>query len=236
MLGTIGPALFLAFYQWRAFGKPWHTPSTYYAGVINGTTRGGYKIPGFHEILSVFFIPRGLLVGAPIALVAIPVAVWTAWRGSGRVRDHAIVGLAIAVPYVVLTAGWSGLATLEEPGPRYLVPMLPFLAVPLAAMWPRVARASIIAAVWGAMTSFPATFCYLLLGIGEGPIPAMLRRALHGQFQATTWSMAFGRFGVVLYAATVGAVVWWFVRVWKADASEPTPVVVTPPASELVAG
>jgi hypothetical protein len=236
LLGAVGPALFLAVYQWRAFGKPWHTPSAYYAGVINGTSRGGYKIPGIHEMLSVFSGPRGLLIGAPIAIVAIPVAVWTVRKGSGRVREHAIVALAIAVPYLLLTAGWSGLPTLEEPGPRYLVPMLPFLAVPLAALWHRVARASILATVWGAMTSFPATFCYLLLGIGQWPIPEMLRRLLHGEFQATTWSMAFGRLGVVLYAASVGAAVWWFVRMWKADVAEPTRHrAVEPTTSQLVA-
>ena len=65
-----------------------------------------------------FFGNRGLWIGAPITLVAIVAAIWLVVSGQGAARRHAIVGLAIVSPYLVLCAGWSGLPTLEEPGPR----------------------------------------------------------------------------------------------------------------------
>ena len=145
VLGTVAPLGVLAWYQWVAFGAPWHTPSAYYAGTINGTTKGGYTIPGIHGIVSVLFGNRGLVVGAPIALVGIGAATYLAISGTGAARRHAIVALAIAVPYLVLCAGWSGLPLLEEPGPRYLIPALPFLAAPLAATWDRIWRPMLLA-------------------------------------------------------------------------------------------
>ena len=68
ILGVAVPLGALAWYQRIAFGAPWHTPSAYYAGSINGTSEGGYSIPGLHGFASVLFGYRGLVVGAPIAL------------------------------------------------------------------------------------------------------------------------------------------------------------------------
>jgi len=202
-LGSAAPLGVLAWYQWLAFGAPWHTPAGYYAGIINGTSSGGYSIPGVHGFGAVLFGNRGLWVGAPIALVAIAAAVMLVRAGSGSLRRHAIVGLAIVIPYVVLCAGWSGLPTLEEPGPRYLIPALPFLAVPLAAMWDRLWRPAGVAAAWGALISVPAAFTYILVITSLHPFPELLRQAKAGHFQPTVWSMAFGWSGIVPYGASV---------------------------------
>ena len=109
VLGGTAPLAVLAWYQWRAFGAPWHTPSTYYAGVLGGTTRGGYSIPTLHDVGAVLFGTRGLLIGAPIAFVGIVGAIWLIVSGAGAARRHSIVALAVLVPYLVLCAGWSGL-------------------------------------------------------------------------------------------------------------------------------
>ncbi len=212
--GTIAPLGVLAWYQWDAFGAPWHTPSAYYAGTINGTTRGGYRVPGLHDMVSVVFGNRGLLVGAPIAIVAIVAAVWLAVSESGAVRRHAIVALAVTIPYLVLCAGWSGLPLLEEPGPRYLIPALPFLAVPLAATWDRLWRPMFLAAVFGAAVAIPTATTYILLRISQPPFPELLDRVRAHAFLPTIWSMAFGRAGIVLYAFSVFAVVAGLARVW----------------------
>src|SRR4029077_17501441 len=55
LLGLVAPLGLLAAYQWIAFGAPWHTPSSYYAGTINGTSEGGYAIPGARELAQVVF-------------------------------------------------------------------------------------------------------------------------------------------------------------------------------------
>src|SRR5207248_279670 len=88
-LGAAAPLGVLAWYQAVAFGAPWHTPSGYYAGTINGTSEGGYAVPGFHGLVSVLFGKRGLIIGAPIALVALVAALWLAISGAGAARRHA---------------------------------------------------------------------------------------------------------------------------------------------------
>jgi hypothetical protein len=171
-LGASGPLAVLAWYQWAAFGAPWRTPAAFFAGTINGTTEGGYSIPSVRSFLAVLFGNRGLWVGAPVALVALAGAVWIVNTATGASRRHAMVGLAIMLPYIVLCAGWSGFRLLEDPGPRFLIPALPFLAVPLAVVWDRLWRAALLFAAWGALIAVPATVTRLLLGIGQPSCPS----------------------------------------------------------------
>jgi hypothetical protein len=215
-LGAVVPLGVLAAYQSIAFGAPWHTPSTYYAGTIGGTSEGGFTIPGAHELVQIVFGYRGLVVGAPIALVGIVAAVWLAASDRGRLRVHAIVALAIVVPYLVLSAGWSGLPILEEPGPRYMIPALPFLAVPLAALWDRLWRPALIAAALGVAIAVPATATFLLLGIGQAPFPELATRVRDGEFAPTLWSMGLGWFGVVVYVASIAGCTFVLVRALRA--------------------
>jgi len=215
VLGAVPPFAVLAAYQGIAFGAPWHTPSAYYAGTIGGTSEGGFTIPGVHDLVQILFGYRGLVVGAPIALVGIVAAVWLAQSDRRRLRAHAIVALAVVVPYLVLCAGWSGLPILEEPGPRYMIPALPFLAVPLAALWDRLWRPALIAAVLGAAIAVPATATFLLLGIGQAPFPELAERVRDGEFAPTVWSMSLGWFGVVVYVVLVAACMAVLVRAMR---------------------
>lgn len=210
VLGTVPPLAFLALYQWRAFGAPWRTPAHYYAGVIDGTTHGGYSVPALADLAGVVAGRRGLLVGAPVVIVALAAAAMLLRTGAGAPQRHALVAWAVVVPYLLLCAGWSGFKLLEEPGPRYLVPALPFVVVPLAAMWSRpvVRTGAIVAAAAGALVSVPATFTNLLVGIDENALPALWHRMRTGAFVDTTWSLGFGRLGIVLYALTIGAGGW----------------------------
>ena len=221
LLGTLLPLGVLAAYQWIAFGAPWHTPSSYYAGVINGTSKGGYTIPGARELARVLFGVRGVAFGAPVALVGLVAAVLLVRRGTGALRRHGVIALAVFVPYLLLCAGWSGLPILEEPGPRYLIPALPFLAVPLAALWDRMWRSILVASVVGAAIAVPAAYTYILLGIGQPPYPEFFDRVRAHAFQPTVWSIGFGRFGVALYLATIVAAVGVLVRAVRASAVEP---------------
>jgi hypothetical protein len=212
VVGAAAPLGVLAWYQAAAFGAPWHTPSAYFAGTINGSTEGGYTIPSPRDLMAVLFGGRGLAYGAPVALVGLAAALWLLKIGNGAARRHAVVALAVTIPYVVLCAGWSGFALLEDPGPRYLIPALPFLAVPLVVLWDKLWRPVALAAVWGALVSVPAAFTFILVTREEHLFPDMLRRVTDGNFAPTLWSMAFGRFGVVAYAASVVVAVCSFVR------------------------
>jgi hypothetical protein len=212
--GVLPFAAVVGVYQWRAFGAPWHTPFAYYAGVLNGTSRGGYTLPGVRNLNDVFLGTRGLLLVSPIILLALGAAIWLSRTTSGELRRHAIVALAISAGFIVLSAGWSGTPMLEEPGPRYMIPAFAFLALPLAVAWPRISRIATVAAIWGFVVMTLASFTFLLLVQGDTPV-AYFRYAWHHEFQGTVWSVAFGSFGIVVYLLTIvaaGGFVWRALR------------------------
>jgi hypothetical protein len=228
VLGAVPPAVVLALYQARAFGEPWHTPFNYFAGTIDGTTRGGYTIPGVRDIFDVFFSGRGLLLTSPIIIVGLVAAAMCVKHPDSRMRVNAIVTLAIGAAYVLLVAGWSGTATLETPGPRYLVPLVPFLAVPIAGAWERVRIAVWITAAWGIALQGLVLVTNIAIGQGEPVISAYWHHIVHHQFATTTWSMAAGTTGAVLYVATVVVVgVLAFRAAREPSANRPLEVVKT---------
>jgi hypothetical protein len=202
LLGAVPSVLLIAVYQARAFGSPLHTPYAYYAGTLNGTSEGGYTLPGFHNLNMIFVGTRGLLIVSPIVLVAI-VGAFVVSRGSDAAPKRlAIVALVISGGYLLLSAGWSGTPLLEEPGPRYMIPALPFLVVPLAAVWSRWRRVAVLASAVGAVLMITATLTFLLIQVGHTSLTYFRYVRVH-HFSPNIWFMAFGKVGVAFYVLSV---------------------------------
>jgi hypothetical protein len=227
LVGTLPAGIVLAAYQWRAFGLPWRTPFAYYAGEIAGTTEGGYSIPRIAQVLDVITGERGLLLLSPLVVIGVAAAV-VVTRSAGQFRRDGAVAVAIAFGYLLLVAGWSGTETLETPGPRYLVPMVPFLAAPVAALWGRLRVACIAAAAWGAALQVTATTTSLLIGQSEPAVRAYLDRLREGRFAPTIWSLTLGRAGVVVYLGLAALSVAWLVNSVRADRVEDVRAAVCP--------
>jgi len=156
---------------------------------------------------------RGLLFTSPIVLIGIAGAVVTL-RGrerAGRRRD-ASVALAVSACYLLLVSGFTAMPFLEEPGPRFLIPAIPFLAVPLAVAWERWPSLCRVVAGYGIALMLAASTTLLLVARGDSALHTYLARVLHREFLPTVWSIAFGRFGVVLYLLTAGVSIVWLVR------------------------
>jgi hypothetical protein len=205
LAGALPPAVVTVIYQWRAFGRPWRLPYGYYAGKVGKvpTNEGGYSIPSIHSIATLVAGHEGLLFVCPVVLVAVFAAVKVARRAPTPGRTHAGVALAIFVPYFLLVAGWSGTALLEQPGPRYLIPALPFLCVPLALAWDSLRALAIATAAYGMAVAVPATVTLLLVGPNDWPLRVYLSRVVHGHFNPTLWSMASGNAGAIIYVASI---------------------------------
>jgi hypothetical protein len=203
-LVAVAPGLVLIWYQRTAFGRPWRTAHEYYATAAIRHDIVGYHL-GWRGFDATFVGTHSLLLTNAIVLVGLGAAVLVASAEPSAVRRHAWLAIGIAVPYLLLCALWKGTPALEEPGPRYLIPLIPFLAVPLAVAWPRIRRVALVAMGVSGVVAIGAATTNLLTGKNQPVLPEMLRRVANAEFAPTVWSMGLGRFGIVLYAAMVAA-------------------------------
>jgi len=143
----------LLVYNWWALGSPLHFPYED-ALPIAGTAsneRGFFGIswPSLETAARLLFDQRGLVVITPVVACGIAALVPLARRG--RRREAVLIG-GLALAFLVYNAGYDVPFGGDSPGPRFLIAVLPFLAVPLAlsyALWPRVtAGLAVISAVY----------------------------------------------------------------------------------------
>jgi hypothetical protein len=158
-IGAALPLLLFLAYTIIVFGAP-TIPYEYLENeeFRSGMSRGFQGITGFRPVvlyLITFHPYRGLFYHSPFLLLAI--WGWIAMlrdryavaRPEGRAssRADAVLSIAMAAGYLAFNASyymwWGGWTN----GPRHLIPMLPFLIVPLAYVWRsgRVGRALLVA-------------------------------------------------------------------------------------------
>lgn len=135
--GVLG-AIPLLTYNWLAFDNPFTTAYQGHLASFSGSgALGVYNLvwPQADELWKSLAGDRGLFTMTPICFLAVAIAGASLRRGSAIRRD-ATMALVILVAMCFLSTGIDGYGG-ASPGPRYLVPVLPFLAVPLAEAWHR---------------------------------------------------------------------------------------------------
>ncbi len=158
-------------YQWWAFGSPLHTS---YVGAVAKTGRSGHDVlglnddgvfgitaPRFGDALSLLFSGRGLLTLAPVLVMAIA-GVVVMYR-AGRRAEAGTIG-AVALAYLVYNAGYWLPMGGGSPGPRFLIPILPFLAIGLGPAWRRWPAVTLALTAISATTMVAATMSYPMIG------------------------------------------------------------------------
>jgi hypothetical protein len=173
-LGVVtGAVPALMFNAW-AFGTPfhfsyegWHHPgSKPLPGFL------GLNEPSLKNVLEILFSPGGI---APILLPAFVGAVLL-WRRGARIE--AIVPFAVAGLFLAFNSANTALFGGASPGPRYMIPALPFLAVPLAAAYRAIPGATLGLVVGGGGFIVAATLTQAL----EAWDGLVLERFLSGQY------------------------------------------------------
>jgi hypothetical protein len=151
--GALPPLVLLGAYDWAAFGSPFHLSYRYVANEYASEQAAGFfgiRLPRLNDIQVVFAGDRGLLVATPVVVAAAAGLVLLARRHP----VEALVCGAISVLFVVANCGYFAPYGGFSPGPRFLVPALPFLALglgPAFSRWRRLTAAlaatSIIATI-----------------------------------------------------------------------------------------
>jgi hypothetical protein len=189
--GLIG-LLPLLLFDWWAFGTPFHLP---YSGQPGQGAAGGWAQEGFFGLgkpsprmaVELLLSQRGLFVLTPVTAAGLA-GIYLLWRQGLRAEAVLIGTMSLAVivwdsgriHYAFALGGWV-------PGPRFLIPLLPFLCFALAPVLRRLpATVAVLAAVSiGAMAV--ATAAEPL--IGNDDTRSWLVRIVHGNFAATVLSL-----------------------------------------------
>lgn len=132
ILGGIPGAALLLAYNWYTIGNPFSLSYGYVSDPVFAEMKNGFfgiTQPRWSSFLEIMFGPVGLLKQS-VFLWLLPLGVWQMSRTAQWRRECALcmgVGLAFITwnsAYYLPLGGWT-------PGPRFLVPSLPFLIVPL---------------------------------------------------------------------------------------------------------
>lgn len=163
-------ALVLAWYDWFAFGNPFHISYDSVVGQqFSGQHSGlfGINVPqpaGLEQILA---WPRGLLVESPFLIfVVFGFIRW--WRGAARPSAELLVCLAISIVYPLLIASYYlPMGGQNLPGPRLLVPMLPFSCLALA--WALDVKNILVRGAFAVLLALGIllSYLYVVLGVYE---------------------------------------------------------------------
>lgn len=203
---ALGALPSLAFNAW-AFGTPFHLPQQGWHHVGADPLPGllGITRPSLDTALKILFSPGGI---APILLPALLGAALL-WRHGARL-SAALPVLIVAVFFAFNSSSVEAFGG-ASPGPRFMIPALPFLAIPLAAAYRAIPGATIGLAIGGGAFMVAATLTTALEAF-DGDVA---HRVLHGPFVESaaniaglggrTWDALFViALGVALAAAIVG--------------------------------
>src|SRR5262249_13181044 len=132
--GALGGGLPLLAYNWGAFGSPFHLA---YADVVGGLNKAGVfggGTPRVSGAVNPLFPQPRLLRMAPVLAVA-AAGVVILYREGHRAEASLIA--AVAAVYLLYDSAYWDPFGGASPGPRFLIPLLPFLVLGLAPCYRR---------------------------------------------------------------------------------------------------
>jgi hypothetical protein len=166
---VLGALPMLAFNVW-AFGNPLrlaYSDAVAFPGQSGHDVLGlnsdgffGITVPRFDSAFDLLFAGRGLIAMTPIIVMAV-VGVFMMRR---RHRAEANTILAVAAVYFIYNSGYWLPYGGGTPGPRFLIPALPFVAIGLAYAYKRLPALTLGLAIPSALFMLVGTLTYPLIG------------------------------------------------------------------------
>lgn len=171
--GLLGVLPLLAYNLW-AFGSVRHFSYENAIAVqgqsghdVLGLNDGGFfgiTTPTFGNAFDLLFSAKGLFVATPILLLGL-VGIVLMWR-MGKRAEALTIG-SIFAAYLVYNAGYWLPFGGGTPGPRFLIPVIPFLGIAMAPAIKRLPATAIALAVPSVLTMVAATVTLPMIGNGD---------------------------------------------------------------------
>jgi hypothetical protein len=158
-LGVAVPFLGLCAYHQACFGSPFVTGYQHQSPLFHAERAsflGVFGAPQPKVLLTILFSPfRGLFFSSPVLLMGI--VGWFHLLRDGRHRGEAWLFASIVAFFVLFNCCFNGWSGGWGVGPRYLVPALPFLALPLVFAFEHFSRTTAVLAVLSGLLMFVTT-------------------------------------------------------------------------------
>jgi hypothetical protein len=163
--GLAGLTPLLVYNRW-AFGSITHLSYVGESRTTGEVERSTEELVGsagtsFVRVLEILFSTSGLVMLAPVLACA---AVATILLFVARWRAEALVVAAVSTLYVVYVASFSSNFGGFSPGQRYVIPILPFLGLPLALAFRRFPATTVALALVSGIVALATTATYALAG------------------------------------------------------------------------
>ena len=157
-------AVVLGVYHWLCFGSPFVTAVETSTGFTEkGLLFGVFRLPSITALWALLFSSyRGLFFYCPVLVLAIAAAL-IAWHRHILRRELAMI-FAICTIFLLSIASFNGWHGGGSFGPRYLIPIIPLLGIPM--LFVRGRRLAIAGVVLGAIS-----FVFQLAGTAVDPMP-----------------------------------------------------------------
>lgn len=143
-VGVLGPFLLICAYNVACFGTPFATNYQYENPMFvagNNAPLGVFVVPSASVLVAILVSPfRGLFLYSPVLIVGVAGLVWMFRTPGGGLRADAWVAVAMIVFMLLFNTTFNGWSGGWASGPRYLLPALPFLTVPIALAYRRLPR------------------------------------------------------------------------------------------------
>jgi hypothetical protein len=201
VLGGVPAAVLLAAYQQAAYGSAFRTAYSLKPDFESPTIFG---VPDPATLAEALLGSRGLLVLTPVVALGL----WGCWRQLRHPdgpRADAVLALLVLGGLLLVQSGWPNPWGGEMPGPRYLIPALPFLAVPLARAWTEVPLLCRVAALVGGVVMGLGVITVHLVAAGRQVVPTYLDYLQDGLRTPTVFTLSLGSLGWVVHLGLVAA-------------------------------
>jgi hypothetical protein len=188
--GVLAGVAPLAIYNLLAFGSLTHNS---YEGAVKEQGRSGHDVLGLNddglfgigvpspvEAFNLLLSTKGLFVLAPVLVMGV---VGTVLLYRRQHKAESLVIASIAAAFLIYNSGYWLPFGGGSPGPRFLVPVLPFLAVPIALALKRFPSTTLALAIPSIMMMGAATVAIPM--IGNGDTGYWLDAFRHGGFEHT---------------------------------------------------
>ena len=152
LAGLLPGSVTLGAYDWAAFGSPFHASYRYVANHFAHAQASGFfgiSAPRVSSIADVLTGNRGLLVASPVLVAAAAGLVALARRAPLEGLTCGVVTFG----YLLLEFGYFLPYGGTSPGPRFLIPALPFLALGLPFAFSQSRVGTTVLAVWSLAAS-----------------------------------------------------------------------------------